>query len=520
MKNKFGIRKVFNMRKMIKRIAAATLAAAMILPMETQAYPGDDSGTVVTVEEHTQQEIAEKFYSLGLDEEWIVKYDEEPVITAPYSVGKLSDETLQQALNMTNFIRYTAGLPEVELDDDYNYLAQCASTVNAANDRMTHYPEQPYGMNDELYGLCELGARSSNLAWGYSTIPDSILAYMDDHTESSVGHRRWILYPSLGKVGFGYAGNQTAMHVIDREYKTNYNVDYVTWPPNNMPMELYNIKISMISLFGLNSYPFSVSFDSNYDVSSLYQAVVHVKCETDGREWTISQEQQSEDTSFCVNTQGAGTPACIIFRMVGRFQSGDKVSVNITGLTKNGEPADISYEVNFFDIQTDLEDCSISSIKAQTYTGRALKPEPVIKYNGVKLTRNVDYILEYENNKTPGKAKIIIEGKGKFTGKSEVTFYIKPKKQTIRKISAGDSRFEVDWINQPGKVSYEVQYSTEPSMKNAKTKTFSGTIYNKSIWVEPGKKYYVRVRSFIYSNGYYGKKIYGAWSKVKAVKIK
>ncbi len=140
---------------------------------------------------------------------------------------------------MTNFVRYTAGLPEVELDDDYNYLAQCASMVNAANDQISHIPDKPEGMDDELYEAGRIGALSSNLGWGYESIPESIKEYMNDDTEPSVGHRRWILYPGLGKVGFGYAGDQTAMHVIDYYIDTSSSFDYVTWPPKNMPMELY-----------------------------------------------------------------------------------------------------------------------------------------------------------------------------------------------------------------------------------------------------------------------------------------
>lgn len=507
------------MKKALRIITAAVLATS-IVTADAQAYSHGYYSNGQQVEEHTQQEITEKYISLNLNESWTVEYEEEPSITAPYSPGSLSQKTLQQALNMTNFVRYTAGLPKVELDDDYIYLAQCASLVNAANERMSHYPDKPDGIDDELYEAGRIGASTSNLGWGYDSIPESIKAYMEDHTESSVGHRRWVLYPWLKKVGFGYAGNQTAMHVIDYYIDTSSSFDYVTWPPKNMPMELYRSYGGMISLFEINSYPFSVSFDSSYDISSLYDAVVHVKCETDGREWTISQDQQSDETSFHVSTEGYGSPACIIFRMVGGFDSGDKVNISITGLTKNGMPADIDYEVNFFTMLTDIDDCTVSPLKTLTYTGKALKPEPVIKYNGKKLVSDIDYTLRYENNKKPGKAKIVITGKGKYTGSIETYFFIKPKKQKIRSITSSNSKFIVKWTKQPEDVGYEVQYSTKSSMKGAESRLFSGIIYDQSIWAEKGKKYYVRVRSFIYSNGYYGEKIYGAWSKTKTVYVK
>ena len=150
------------MKKALKIITALALSTS-IMTADAEAYLWDDYGGGTKTEEHTQQEIAEKYTSLGLNENWIVEYNEEPSITSPYNPGNLSEETLRQALNMTNFIRYTAGLPEVELDDNYNYLAQCASTVNAANDLMTHEPERPIGMTDDLYEAGRIGASSSNL---------------------------------------------------------------------------------------------------------------------------------------------------------------------------------------------------------------------------------------------------------------------------------------------------------------------------------------------------------------------
>lgn len=47
-------------------------------------------------------------------------------------------------------------------------------------------------------------AGQSNIAWGVSS-PDSIDEYVQDNgNESTLGHRRWVLHPPLGKVGVGW----------------------------------------------------------------------------------------------------------------------------------------------------------------------------------------------------------------------------------------------------------------------------------------------------------------------------
>lgn len=65
---------------------------------------------------------------------------------------------------------------------------------------------------------------------------------------------------------------------------------------------------------------------------------------------------------------------------------------------------------------------------------------------------------------------------------------------------------------------YQIKYSTSKSFKKSKTKTKT---YKKNKFtikkLKPGRKYYVKARAFAKVNG---KKVYGAWSKKKAVKVK
>lgn len=74
-----------------------------------------------------------------------------------------------------------------------------------------------------------------------------------------------------------------------------------------------------------------------------------------------------------------------------------------------------------------IEDAKVSAVSAQAFTGKSVKPKIKVRYRGKVLKRGRDYTLSYLNNIRPGKAKVIIEGKGAFVGSRECTFTINAK---------------------------------------------------------------------------------------------
>ena len=60
----------------------------------------------------------------------------------------------------------------------------------------------------------------------------------------------------------------------------------------------------------------------------------------------------------------------------------------------------------------------------EVYTGKKIKPLPVITYNGITLKKGVDYTLAYGKNKKVGKGKVVITGKGNYVGKVTKKFKI------------------------------------------------------------------------------------------------
>ena len=170
-----------------------------------------------------------------------------------------------------------------------------------------------------------------------------------------------------------------------------------------------------------------------------------------------------------------------------------------------------------------MADCKVSGLKSTyTYTGKYLKPSMTVKLGGVTLKRNTDYKITYKNNKNVGTATVTIAGIGKYKscGSRQVTFRIIPQKTSVASLSGGKQAVTVKWGRKTVQTSgYQLQYSTSSGMKSAKLITVSGskntgrTIKN----LQPGKKYYVRVRTY---KAVGGRKYYSGWSKIKSVKTK
>ena len=165
-----------------------------------------------------------------------------------------------------------------------------------------------------------------------------------------------------------------------------------------------------------------------------------------------------------------------------------------------------------------VKKCKITGIEDAVFTGKPIQPAPVVKYNGKKLVKGVDYTVKYAKNKAVGAATVTVTGIGRYGESVSKTFNINPRAVALSKLTAGKQQLTVTWKKGKDITGYEVQYGLKKSFAGAKTvavkKTAVKTVLKK---LTAGKTYYVRIRAY---KTVKGKKYYSEWSKAKGAKVK
>ena len=85
----------------------------------------------------------------------------------------------------------------------------------------------------------------------------------------------------------------------------------------------------------------------------------------------------------------------------------------------------------FVSVLYSLENCTISDIPDQTYTGSAITPEITVTDGEKTLTLGTDYEVTYSDNTNAGTAKATITGKGNYGGTIVKTFAINKATPTV-----------------------------------------------------------------------------------------
>ena len=316
-------------------------AVSSITAYGAQTSESEDTATLAAasglgVESHTQEEIIKHIKDSGAlitdDTVYKTNYSAEQ----PYSAGVLDESTLNSGIAMLNNIRYIAGLNyDVALDDGFNEECQAGALINKINGSISHYPQQPSDMSDEMYQLAYKGCNESNIAWGYSTLNKCIVfGWMsddDDGNISRVGHRAWCLNPTMGKTGFGVVDNYYNMHSFDGSHTSS--VKNISWPAQNMPVEYFE-----------KNMPWSIFTGSSETASDVKVTLTR---QSDGKVWNFSQD--SADGYFnCTNYIQNGT---IVFRPgdITGYNDGDVFTVSVTGVK-----TPLSYTVSFFSLGSEL----------------------------------------------------------------------------------------------------------------------------------------------------------------------
>lgn len=139
-----------------------------------------------------------------------------------------------EVLTRVQWFRAMAGVsPAIHLDRESSRLAQEAALVMAAAGDLSHEPGESWPCySEDAY----TGASHSNLFLGVFGV-DAIDGYIEDFGSDNlpVGHRRWILDPTLASIGTGDTRRSNALFVINDEINEDAPVrepdGFVMWPP-------------------------------------------------------------------------------------------------------------------------------------------------------------------------------------------------------------------------------------------------------------------------------------------------
>lgn len=200
-------------------------------PTPPPSPPPGPSGTVVApIDASSRAEVVAR---------WNDTYFDNTPFTWSGSVagcaaGDTTDAFKGAVLRRLNFFRAMAGLPgDLALDPALSAKAQEAALMMDANDSLSHAPATSW----PCYSAAGAEAAGRSLL-AYSNAPARSVGLLDGYmrdrgaNNAAVGHRRWILYPALKKVGTGDTPQANALWVIGSGTTgPAASTSPIAWPP-------------------------------------------------------------------------------------------------------------------------------------------------------------------------------------------------------------------------------------------------------------------------------------------------
>ena len=144
------------------------------------------------------------------------------------------------------------------------------------------------------------------------------------------------------------------------------------------------------------------------------------------------------------------------------------------------------------------------------------------------LKAGTDYTITWSDasSKGVGSYTLTITGTGNYTGVTAAAYRIDPKGTVLKKPKTAKKAIVVKWKKQSAKMvksritGYQILLATDSKFtKNKKTVNVKGykKASKKVTKLKGGKKYYVKIRTYMTAGG---KTCYSAWSKAKKVRTK
>lgn len=167
-------------------------------------------------------------------------------------------------------------------------------------------------------------------------------------------------------------------------------------------------------------------------------------------------------------------------------------TITVTGKEEYINSTSINFKINPVSIQN----CTVNYSYYQTYNGKDIKPALTVTNGTATLRPNVDYQINYTNNKYFGNASFSIQGINNYCGSISKKFTIAPRSTTLTASSSSYKSIKLSWKKVSGIDSYILYRSTSPNtgFKKLKTLSKSSRSYTDKS-VKLGKTYYYKIRT-------------------------
>ena len=182
-------------------------------------------------------------------------------------------------------------------------------------------------------------------------------------------------------------------------------------------------------------------------------------------------------------------------------------TVTVTGIGKYSGTASANFKIT----PQNIGRATASKIGNQSYDGKKKKPDVTIKSDGVTLKKGTDFSVSHVDNKIPGKARVIIKGKGNFTGTKTISYKIVvPKVKGVKVAKYTSSSITFTWKQNKLVSGYEIYNSKNKRVAHIrKNSTVQATVSK----LKAGKSETYRVRAVVNQ----GKYFYSDFVKIKGV---
>lgn len=508
--------------------------------METVTY---NMNNFSVYKDRNKNEIIKKFMAAAPKDYSATLYSTVGSGKAPYKESTLTANTKTNALNLSNYYRWLAGLSTLSSSKSevWSNAAKGAVLLHASD--FSHTSSRPKDMPEAFYKAALEGTSSSSIAMNYYKdqykVIDTIRLWMNDNDYMVTGHRNNFLTRNATQIAYGFFGNYACQTV---EY---------TGDPNPLGTAVKNNEAAYAwpaaGDFPAEELSTAANWTVNLNTDKLNLSTTALKVTITDLATGKSEQRTSSDDGLAASSYWGKFISFAPPKLKSGTDSyaGKQYRIIFSNLVDGkGMPAQLVYTVKFFKYSgTHVINGVTYHLNDYGRTGNSASGAPVISLantkKGVKITwkkiKNGSKYVIYRNGKkltavngtsyTDKRAKkngkkyrykvAAYKGSQKTGTSKEKTIYYLSRTKLIHVKGKAGRKLSVRWKKNKKASGYQIQYATGKKQKKVSvsgkkkvSKTISG--------LQKGKRYKVAVRAY--------KKVgkatyYSPWSKSKKGKV-